>query len=220
MSSKRPTRESAPLKKLSTRNKIIAAAAAVLTEEGGRAISARRIAARAGVSLALIHYNFESIEELMLEVLRGTSEQAMSIIRDRYSGPADFIDKWLADLAPVFEEGALFEPKSWLEIMGIVVNDDGLTETYRQEFADPNYAIMRDSAAESLEARGVADAAAAEVVASFALILKAGVLITALLGRNPAQEEAVKLAATLLRQHIESLSARERAPDQSAALPD
>jgi hypothetical protein len=154
----------------------------------------------------------------MLEVLRGTAARAMSVVQARYSGSTDFIDLWLADLAPVFGEDALFEPKAWLEIMGIVVNDDGLMETYRKEFADPNYAIMKNAALESVPGCGEARDAAAEAVASFALLIKAGLFITSLLGRNPGQERAVELAARLLRQYLQSISTPHHAPAQTVGL--
>jgi AcrR family transcriptional regulator len=190
-----------------TRDKLIAAAAAILREEGSGAISTRHVADRAGVNQALVHYHFKSIEDLMLAVLRQTSSRAMDVVQGRYAGPQDFVDKWLADLDPTFQREDLFGPKAWLEIMGIVVNDDSLMEVYRKDFVDPNYEIMRSSAAESLARSGITDEAAVEVIASYALMIRAGVFITYLLGRNPGENEAIGLAAKFLREYIASLSA-------------
>jgi AcrR family transcriptional regulator len=216
MSSKQRVRRAESPKDMGTRDKLIAAAAAILTEEGSGAISTRHVADRAGVNQALVHYHFTSIENLMLEVLRGTAAQAMAAVQARYAGPRDFVDKWLADLSPEYGEAGLFEPKAWLEIMGIVVNDDSLMEVYRKDFVDPNYAIMRNAAAESLARSGKADDAAIEVITSFALMIRAGVFITYLLGRNPAQDRAVELAARFLREYIQSLSEEADAPAPSA----
>jgi AcrR family transcriptional regulator len=216
MSSKQRVRRTESQKDMGTRDKLIAAAAAILTEEGSGAISTRHVADRAGVNQALVHYHFTSIENLMLEVLRGTAAQAMAAVQARYAGPRDFVDKWLADLSPEYGEAGLFEPKAWLEIMGIVVNDDSLMEVYRKDFVDPNYAIMRNAAAESLARSGKADDAAIEVITSFALMIRAGVFITYLLGRNPAQDRAVELAAKFLREYIQSLSEEADAPAPSA----
>jgi len=212
MADKRQERRSEPRKEASTREKLISAAGAILAEEGSGAISTRHIADRAGVNQALVHYHFGSVENLMLEVLRGTSVRAMEVVQGRYAGSRDFIDKWLADLDPTFQRADLFGPKSWLEIMGIVVNDDNLMEVYRKEFVDPNYAIMRAAAAESLARSGITDDAAVEVIASFALLIRAGVFITYLLGRNPGQDKAVDLAARFLREYIASLTPAEHAP--------
>jgi AcrR family transcriptional regulator len=209
MVDKRRARRSDPRKEASTREKLIAAAGAILAEEGGGAISTRHIADRAGVNQALVHYHFGSVENLMLEVLRGTSLRAMEVVQGRYAGPRDFVDKWLADLDPTFHRADLFGPKSWLEIMGIVVNDDNLMEVYRKEFVDPNYAIMRAAVAESLARSGIADEAAIGVITSFALMIRAGIFITYLLGRNPGEDKAVELAAKFLREYIASLTPAE-----------
>lgn len=212
MDGKQRARRGEPRKEASTRNKLIAAAGAILAEEGSGAISTRHIADRAGVNQALVHYHFDSVESLMLEVLRETSVRAMEVVQGRYAGDADFVDKWLADLDPTFQRADLFGPKSWLEIMGIVVNDDNLMEVYRKEFVDPNYAIMRGAVEESLGRSGITDKAAIEVVASFALMIRAGVFITYLLGRNPGEERAIELAARFLREYIASLAPAEQAP--------
>jgi hypothetical protein len=130
----------------------------------------------------------------------------MEVVQGRYAGDRDFVDKWLADLDPTFQRADLFGPKSWLEIMGIVVNDDNLMEVYRKEFVDPNYAIMRGAVEKSLAGSGITDQATIEVIASFALLLRAGVFITYLLGRNPGQQQAIELAAKFLREYIASLT--------------
>ena len=212
MAGKQQARRSEPRKEASTREKLIAAAGAILAEEGSGAISTRHVADRAGVNQALVHYHFSSVENLMLEVLRGTSARAMEVVQGRYSGPQDFVDKWVADLDPTFQRADLFGPKSWLEIMGIVVNDDNLMEVYRKEFVDPNYAIMRAAVAESLARSGITDDAAIEVIASFALMIRAGVFITYLLGRNPGEGKAIDLAARFLREYIASLTPADHAP--------
>jgi AcrR family transcriptional regulator len=198
--------------RVTTRDKILAAAAAALVEEGITGISTRRVADRAKVNQALVHYHFGSIENLMLEVLRGTSAEAMSIVQSRYSGSEEFVDMWLADLETIFDNAVMPGGlKNWLEIMALVVNDDGLMESYRKEFADPNYAIMKTAALRSLSRDGGDHGAEAETIASFALIVKAGLLFTSLLGRNPGEDKALDLAAQFLRQHVQSILANDHA---------
>lgn len=51
-----------------TRQKLIEAAAELLAEEGYQAISARRVAAHAGLKPQLVHYYFRSMEELIVTV--------------------------------------------------------------------------------------------------------------------------------------------------------
>ncbi|MCB2080473.1 MAG: TetR/AcrR family transcriptional regulator [Novosphingobium sp.] len=52
----------------SSREKILDAAKAVMTEEGFAAVSSRRVAAKAGLKPQLIHYHFESMDHLLIEL--------------------------------------------------------------------------------------------------------------------------------------------------------
>lgn len=54
----------------STRERIVAAAYRVLSEQGSHATSIKEIAKAAGVAPGLVHYYFESKEQLLLEVTR------------------------------------------------------------------------------------------------------------------------------------------------------
>lgn len=201
-----------------TRDKLLEAAAAILTEEGVTGISTRRIAARARVNQALVHYHFGSIENLMLEVLRGTSARALSIIQARYDGSRDFVDEWLADLGSIFEAEGLLGPKAWVEIMGVVINDDDLLKIYKKDFADPNYAIMKDAVLQSLSRDGAVQYADAEAIASLALLIKGGLFLHSLVGRSASQDKALELAARLLREHTKSIRAQSNRPRGAARL--
>lgn len=58
----------------STRRALIQATAQVMLEEGYAAATSRRVAARAGVRPALVHYYFPSMDDLFLAVLREGAE--------------------------------------------------------------------------------------------------------------------------------------------------
>jgi len=212
MVDKQEGRRREPRKEASTREKIISAAGSILAEEGSGAISTRHVADRAGVNQALVHYHFGSVENLMLEVLRGTTARAMATVQAQYGGPRDFVDKWLEDLGPVAQQDPTFGPKSWLEIMGIVVNDDSLLDVYKNEFVDPNFEIVRDAVTESLSRSVRPDDETVEVIASYALVIRAGVFITYLIGRNPGLDRAIELSAKFLRDYIDSLGPDGRPP--------
>ncbi len=64
-----------------TRRALIQATAQVMLEEGYAAASSRRIAAKAGVKPALVHYYFPSMDDLFLAVLREGAE--MNLLRQR-----------------------------------------------------------------------------------------------------------------------------------------
>lgn len=64
-----------------TRRALIQATAQVMLEEGYAAASSRRVAAKAGVKPALVHYYFPSMDDLFLAVLREGAE--MNLLRQR-----------------------------------------------------------------------------------------------------------------------------------------
>jgi AcrR family transcriptional regulator len=58
-----------------SRAKLIDAAGAILVDEGYYAISARNVAARAGLKPQLVHYYFRTMDDLMIAVFRSTTDQ-------------------------------------------------------------------------------------------------------------------------------------------------
>ncbi|MGE2721959.1 TetR/AcrR family transcriptional regulator [Mycolicibacterium celeriflavum] len=69
------------------RSALIEATAQVMLEEGYAAATSRRVAARAGVKPALVHYYFPSMDDLFLAVLREGAEANLS--RQREAAEAD-----------------------------------------------------------------------------------------------------------------------------------
>src|ERR1700757_3394702 len=57
-----------------TREALIEATAQIMLEEGYAAATSRRVAARAGVKPALVHYYFPSMDDLFLAVFRAGAE--------------------------------------------------------------------------------------------------------------------------------------------------
>jgi AcrR family transcriptional regulator len=70
-----------------TRQALIRATAQVMLEEGYAAATSRRVAARAGVKPALVHYYFPSMDDLFLAVLREGAED--NLVRQREALAAD-----------------------------------------------------------------------------------------------------------------------------------
>jgi AcrR family transcriptional regulator len=64
-----------------TRKALIQATAQIMLEEGYAAATSRRVAAKAGVKPALVHYYFPSMDDLFLAVLRAGAE--MNLVRQR-----------------------------------------------------------------------------------------------------------------------------------------
>ncbi|WP_232668049.1 TetR/AcrR family transcriptional regulator [Pseudonocardia sp. TRM90224] len=83
------------------RQRLLAAAAALIPERGWTAVSTRVLAERAGVTSSVVHYHFRSLPELLNEAvisaMRGMLGELDPIL-DASGTPADTIDALLAGL--------------------------------------------------------------------------------------------------------------------------
>jgi AcrR family transcriptional regulator len=75
-----------------TRDKLLSAAAEVLSMDGLAATSARTVAGRAGVNQALIFYHFGSVAELVEASVRRSAELAVASYRDRFADVSSFTE--------------------------------------------------------------------------------------------------------------------------------
>lgn len=58
---------------------LLAAAKAVMEEEGYAAVTSRRVAAKAGLKPQLVHYYFAGMDDLLLELFRTLAEEIMEL---------------------------------------------------------------------------------------------------------------------------------------------
>jgi AcrR family transcriptional regulator len=65
-----------------TRRALIEATAQIMLEEGYAAATSRRVAAKAGVKPALVHYYFPSMDDLFVAVLREGAETNLALQRE------------------------------------------------------------------------------------------------------------------------------------------
>ncbi|GAC1665468.1 MAG: hypothetical protein NVS9B8_06450 [Candidatus Limnocylindrales bacterium] len=77
-----------------TRMAILAAARAVLLEDGYANLSTRRVADAADVPLSQIHYHFGSKQHLILGVLAAQNERLLERQAEMYSGPEPLWVRW------------------------------------------------------------------------------------------------------------------------------
>lgn len=70
-----------------TRAKLLDVTERVMIEDGYAAVSSRRVAKEAGVTPALVHYYFPTLDDLFLEVLRRRRRQQLERL-DRFLGSA------------------------------------------------------------------------------------------------------------------------------------
>jgi AcrR family transcriptional regulator len=77
-----------------TKARILEAAYQRLAREGYAALSVREIARDAGVNFALIHYHFESKDQLVLAVLDEANRRLLERQQRMYRAPGGYAEKW------------------------------------------------------------------------------------------------------------------------------
>ncbi|TDC68040.1 TetR family transcriptional regulator, partial [Micromonospora sp. KC606] len=68
-----------------TRQKLIDGALAAIRAHGIAGVSARTVAAAAGVNQALVFYHFGTVDELLAEACRSVTEARVAVYRDRFA---------------------------------------------------------------------------------------------------------------------------------------
>jgi AcrR family transcriptional regulator len=77
---------------MTTREKLLDAAAEMLSTEGLTGLSARNVAARAGVNQALVFYHFGSVAALVEAALRRSADLAVATYRNRFDDVTSFTE--------------------------------------------------------------------------------------------------------------------------------
>ncbi|MCU1463702.1 MAG: transcriptional regulator, TetR family [Acidimicrobiales bacterium] len=115
-----------------TREAVLDAAEELLISKGVSDITTRKVADKAGVNQALIHYHFGTIEELLIAVLERVSqsvkERATRIYEDE---DGLFLDGWFTEMQAMtttdFERGW---GKIWLENLTLAANRPKIAKQY------------------------------------------------------------------------------------------
>lgn len=77
-----------------TRGHLLDAAEKVMLADGYAAVSSRRIAKEVGVTPALVHYYFATLDDLFVAVVRRRTEQQLSHLRGLLDGPEPLHALW------------------------------------------------------------------------------------------------------------------------------
>src|ERR1700722_10063046 len=114
-----------------TRRALLDAAEELLISKGVAGITTRKVADRAGVNQALVHYHFGIIEELLLAALERVSVQVKERSQQIYRGERTFIDSWFEEMEAMittdFERGW---GKVWLENLTLAANRPKICKQY------------------------------------------------------------------------------------------
>lgn len=92
------------------REALLAAAVALLSEQGYPGCSVAAVAARAGVSTGSVYRYFPGKAELVVEVFRGLVTREVQAVKDAAEGPGDLIDRVVA-IVETFAGRALKSPR-------------------------------------------------------------------------------------------------------------
>lgn len=91
--------------------RILEAAQRVLSAEGFSGLTIAKVAGEAGVSRGLLHYYFESKEDMLAQMLRRSTEEAWEIINDHLAGAAS-VDELADGLVNAMRQYAHTHPGS------------------------------------------------------------------------------------------------------------
>jgi len=114
-----------------TRKALLDAAEELLITKGAAAITTRKVAEKAGVHQALVHYHFGTIEQLLLAVLERVAVSVKDRARQTYSAeessPAAWFDEMEAKTTSDFDRGW---GKVWLENLTLAANRPAIRKQY------------------------------------------------------------------------------------------
>jgi AcrR family transcriptional regulator len=114
-----------------TRKALLDAAEELLILKGAAGITTRKVADKAGVHQALVHYHFGTIEQLLLAVLERVSVSVKERARQTYSANessrAAWFDEMEAKTTSDFDRGW---GKVWLENLTLAANRPAIRKQY------------------------------------------------------------------------------------------
>ena len=159
-----------------TRRALIGATAQIMLEEGYAAASSRRVAAKAGVKPALVHYYFPSMDDLFLAVLAAGAESDLRRLREALTATEPVHELWRLNSAT--------GTQLWMEFMALANHRKTIRSeiaAYADRFRDMEEAalalVLR---AHGVDAKEFPPVVMSMIVASLAriLVLESGLGIT------------------------------------------
>jgi len=180
-----------------TRAALIAAAQKLILEEGYAAVTSRRVASVAGLKPQLVHYYFRSMDDLLLEVLEHSADQAVN---------------YLTELLATHEQPlrALWEfsndPRSvsFTSEFHALAGRNDVIRAELARYGERFRTLQTEALAKHFEMRGI-KARIPPVLASVLLVSLANVLVREReLGMTMGHAEAEALVETCLRQFAET----------------
>lgn len=138
----------APNRRSVAETALLDAAERLLLDVGGAGITTRRVAEEAGVNHGLVHYYFDSVENLLVRVLERFTNALIARQRALYAADMPFIEKWRAAMRHL-EQDRPYQ-KVWFELQALAWNRPqlrarivGVNDAWRAVLAEA-FAPMRE----------------------------------------------------------------------------
>jgi len=102
------------------------AAERLLLDVGAAGVTTRRVAEAAGVNHGLVHYYFDSVDNLLARVLERFTDALIARQRELYAAEMPFVEKWRAAMR-YLEQDRQYQ-KVWFELQALAWNRPDLRE--------------------------------------------------------------------------------------------
>jgi len=101
---------------------LLDAAERLLAEVGYAGVTTRGLAQEAGINHGLVHYYFESNENLLVQALERFTGRLIARQRELYAAELPFVDKWRTAMRYLVSEDVSYQ-KIWLELQALAWNN-------------------------------------------------------------------------------------------------
>lgn len=152
--------------------RLLDAAETILVTEGYPAVTTRRLGAVAGVNHGLVHYYWDSLEDLLAAVLERFTQRLLERQRALYARDVPFLERWREAMAHLLEsDRENGYQKVWLELQALAWNRPALRE--RVAAVDAAWRAVVAEAFERAVAAGEIDTRGWPLEAVVALVITA-----------------------------------------------
>jgi AcrR family transcriptional regulator len=186
-----PRRQKVGQESSATRTALLDAAEALMQEEGYAAVTSRRLGARAGVKPQLVHYYFETMDDLFLALLRRRAERGLVFAAEALESDRPLRALWTQSNDP--RDVALN-----LEFMALA-NHRKVIRAEMGRFGDRLRQIQQESLARHFAQRGIEAQIPPGVVTLLMASIGLTLVLEATVGMTNAHAETEALVETYLR---------------------
>ncbi|HZQ77938.1 MAG TPA: TetR family transcriptional regulator [Acidimicrobiia bacterium] len=148
---------------------LLDAAERLLERDGFIGISTRKVAKEAGINPALVHYYFDSIEDLCAHVISRFSEDLIERQRQIFTSDSTLAKQWRLATEPLRSNVGRRRMKVWFELSAMAVNQPALLRRMVEINAEWRR-IIREAVEREAERRGSGALGSFSVEATAALM--------------------------------------------------